>query len=125
MSKEQKEEEKYFPWGLVIIFGVIITVASLAIGAMVYYAWTSETIVVEGTIVSAEYIINDDFGMNYDFLRVTFDNNETYDLVMSEDEYDFTVSSRLILKLDGHRSSNRWSVLKVVKVPDDVSEEVD
>lgn len=116
MSKEGKE----FPWGLVIILGIIATIICLAFGVVIYDAITSETIIVEGEIVSAEYIKDDGFPL--DVLRVTFDNNKTYDLVMSTDEYDFTVSSRLILKLNGHRSSNRWNVLRIIKVPDDVSE---
>lgn len=121
MTETNNKEETSFPWGLVIFLGIIFAVIALVFVVIIYEAVTSETIVVEGTIVSAEYIEND--GFMYDVLRVTFDNNETYDLVMDKD-YDFTVSSRLILKLEGHSSSNRWVIQRIVKVPDAVVEEV-
>lgn len=113
MSKEKKE----YDWGIITVIILVASVACLIAGVFIHSALTTETIVVEGTIISAEYIGEEDSGFfKYDIIRVVFDNNETYDLVLGEGDHDFTVHSKLILKLKGY-GDDKWVVNKMIKVP--------
>ena len=114
-----EKKESGMPIGFTIIFVLVISLFIACSSLATYDYITDENIVVEGKIISTEYLETIDAGIfgSRDVLRVTFDNNESYDLVLGDRDYDFTVNSKLILKLNNY-DDDRWSVTKIIKVPD-------
>ena len=103
--------------GIVFIVIVVIIVAAV-IFLLASSELRKETIVVEGVIVDIElYTPNLISFTDKTYLNVTFEDGEMYSIYLSDDYYDFAVNSKIILKLQGYRDTNRWSIVKFIKVP--------
>lgn len=79
-----------------------------------------ETKIVEGVVIDYEVVYENNFlGGEKPFLILTFDNNETYKFSFPDryDEYDFTVSSKLILHITKGGQAIAWNINQIIKVP--------
>ena len=112
MDKELIGVVAFFcPLGVMIIFGVTaVYEAGAAVDDFV-------EVVIEGSVTNID--ISDDV------LYITFDNNETYDVISYQQTLDFTVNSKLIVILqkstyDGLLvdPAEHWHISKIIKVPD-------
>ena len=82
----------------------------IAIVAGTYSFLTAEDAIIEGEVVGYELD-----GKSY--MNVTFDNGETYRILIDEDYYDFTVNSKIILYLRSGGLDDYWEIVKMVKMP--------
>jgi len=107
-----KDETK----GRLIFWGIVIAIFTLMFGSMAQFALSFERTIIKGKVINIE--IYDDY------MTVTFDNNETYNLGYIEGEVvDFTVNSELIVRLQTDspwfmpNNDNIWYVETVIQVP--------
>lgn len=106
-----------------ILLPTIIIIAIVAI-ALVYTSLyisslDDEEVVVEGKIVSVEYIGKTVGPYEGDVLNITFDGGESYIIRnVLEKSRDFTVNSKFIVRLYRDGPASHWTIKSMYRVPD-------
>ena len=114
-----KEENEGWPIGPIVVVAVIVVIMCFISYLMVDNAINTETVIVEGKIVDTEFYVEKIGGMmTRNILKITMDDGTVYDVLILEDSYDFTVNSKLIMKLSKGGQSDVWTIHKLIKVPD-------
>jgi len=106
--------EKYYFW----IFIPSIILSLILVGAYFTYIgiMDDEEIVVEGKIISVEYLGKSNYYLNGETFNITFDTGKSYIVECAED-IDFTVNSKMIIKLWRDDASCNWEIRRMYKVP--------
>jgi hypothetical protein len=105
------------PFGIFLI--VLCSALLILVSIVIVNELGRETKYIEGVVIDYEIVKEPNFlGGTNDFLVLTFDNNETYKFHMDEDMYDFTVNSKLILRISKGGLSKSWGIIKMIRVPD-------
>jgi len=113
-----EEKENDIPIGFIIFSISILVLGILCISLIAYSEATREQETVEGKIIDTEFSSETTFGLTKDILEITMEDGSTYKIMVTDDFYDFTVNSRLILKLSRYTGAEYWCLDKVIKVPD-------
>ena len=77
---------------------------------------THKEVVVEGKIISVEYLGIAEGYYSADAFKLNFDNGESYTIMTWEDT-DFTVNSKFIMKLFWDGDDDYWTIESMYKVP--------
>ena len=103
-----------------IILVSFITILGLSIaGIIISNEMHRETKFIEGEVIDYKIISENNYlGGKTNYLILTFDNNESYKFSIREEFYDFTVNSRLILKITKGGQEIAWSIEQIIKVPE-------